>query len=171
VIAFPDFSMRQPGQRITRQYVSDVDLVLSFVRGHRQAVRRSRSEWTERFCKAAGLACRFDFPLDGGDFNVPARARHELLLVLKESLANTSKYAVAHTVNVGSSLDQTHASLTVRDDGRGFDVTHKNGGSGLQNLRERVQQVGGRFSLESQLGQGTVVRAWLPLTRPEPEKK
>ena len=64
-------------------------------------------------------------------------------------------------------LHHRDGSLTVRvaDDGRGFDAAHTARGAGLQNIRERVRDLGGNFELRSAPGRGTVltiVLGWPP---------
>jgi len=122
-------------------------------------------EVTERFCKGAGLGCRLELPEVDGACVVPARVRHELLMVLKESLANIGKHAAARNVTVSLGMNNGDLRLTIKDDGRGFDTTVAAAGSGLRNLRERVQQAGGSFTVESQLGTGTTFTAMVPLEK------
>ena len=120
-------------------------------------------ELTERFCQAVALGCRLDLPAPSQPANIPARLRHELLVVLKESLANIAKHAAAREVTVGLALNNGRLELVIRDDGRGFEPARPASGTGLQNLRERVQQAGGSFTLESRPGLGTTVTVLLPL--------
>ncbi|BAS14711.1 hypothetical protein AHiyo8_30140 [Arthrobacter sp. Hiyo8] len=61
------------------------------------------------------------------------------------------------------------------DDGRGFDPVavpppSEKGGYGLRAMRQRVEQLGGVFSVESSPGEGTVVAAQLPLPVTEPDQ-
>ena len=51
--------------------------------------------------------------------------------------------------------------IVVQDDGKGFDIKRQNRGNGLGNMRRRVQAMGGRLTIESCPGQGTVVRLML----------
>jgi signal transduction histidine kinase len=51
----------------------------------------------------------------------------------------------------------------VRDDGRGFDVRSVPRGSGLQNMRDRLDALGGRLAIESTPGRGTTVTGRLPV--------
>jgi signal transduction histidine kinase len=120
-------------------------------------------ELTERFCQAAGLACRLDLPAGENSGEVPARVRHELLAVVKESLANVAKHASAREVTVGLTMNDGQLNLTVKDDGRGFDPARSSAGSGLRNLRERVQQVGGALEITTKAGAGTTITTTVPL--------
>ncbi len=119
----------------------------------------------DRFCRAAGLHCRLDLPTQNGDLPVPARVRHELLMVLKESLTNISKHARAHKVVLGLSVNSGELRLTVTDDGRGFEINGVCAGSGLRNLRERTEQAGGSIKFESRPSAGTTVTVTIPMGR------
>jgi signal transduction histidine kinase/ligand-binding sensor domain-containing protein len=125
------------------------------------------TESAECFCRAAGLSLRLELPSTDKPWTVPAQQRHHLLAVLKESLANTSKHAAARNVTVGLRLERGKLELKVQDDGRGFDASWKAAGSGLQNMRERVQQLGGVCRVESQPGAGTTVTVVLPTAQPK----
>lgn len=120
------------------------------------------SEQTERFCQAAGLECRLSLPDTERSCAVPARVRHELLVILKESFANVAVHAGARRVKVSLAIHGEEARLVIEDDGRGFDPTRPAAGSGLRNLRERVEKLGGSFVVGSQPGGGTSIAARLP---------
>jgi two-component system sensor histidine kinase DegS len=95
--------------------------------------------------------------------------RTVLYRVAQEALTNVAKHAAASRVSV--SLQQTPGAvlLEVHDDGKSFAVErvlqagriHR---LGLIGMRERVEMVGGSFSVESAPGQGTVVRAQVPFS-------
>ena len=92
--------------------------------------------------------------------------------IVQEALTNVVRHARATRVWV--TLERADAGLTVSitDDGIGFDVTTARqralaGESlGILGLEERVDLAGGRSSIESAPGGGTTVRAWLPLSAP-----
>jgi signal transduction histidine kinase len=81
--------------------------------------------------------------------------------VVAESLTNAVKHAEATEARV--ELETTDAGITVaiRDNGTGG--ANMEGGSGLRGLADRVEALGGRLDVESRSGDGTVVRAMLPL--------
>jgi signal transduction histidine kinase/ligand-binding sensor domain-containing protein len=120
-------------------------------------------EVAERFSQAAGLECKLNLAAGSNSQVVPARMRHELLVVLKESLANVATHAHARRVAVALSQANGEAHLVIEDDGRGFDPARVAAGNGLSNLRERIQQLGGSFTVASQPGRRTTVTAQLPL--------
>ncbi len=116
-------------------------------------------ELTERFCAAAGLECKLELPPADDSRPVPARVRHDLLVLVKESLANVARHAGARSLALQISADGGQLRLTVRDDGAGFNPAQVHRGSGLCNLRERLDQAGGNFTVSSAPAQGTVITA------------
>jgi len=84
--------------------------------------------------------------------------------VVQESLTNVNKHARASRVEVSLLEDDGMLTVTVRDDGQGFDpATKPAGGLGLLGVRERAYLVGGQSSVTSAPGQGTEVEVTLPL--------
>ncbi len=99
---------------------------------------------------------------------VPERMEEELYGIASEALNNVTKHSDAASVSLSlERLDDGTILLTVRDDGRGFEVNapRSGGGFGLQGMRERVERLGGRLEVESRPGEGCVVRARVPLAR------
>ena len=99
--------------------------------------------------------------------------------VLQECLTNIAKYAKASHVTVrltgadgfgagASGGERRHSvHLVIQDDGTGMDVTSCGPGLGLIGMRERVEGLNGRFTMESSPGQGTTIAVDLPLTPAE----
>jgi len=89
--------------------------------------------------------------------------------VAQEALTNVTRHSHAHNVHVGLHRQSDGLTLSVRDDGRGFDVTEArrhaaHGNSlGLVGMEERVTLAGGQFSVTSSRGAGTELSAWFPL--------
>ena len=84
--------------------------------------------------------------------------------LVQEAINNVVKHAQAERIQVEVIEACGSVQLTVRDDGNGFDPSSTDGGFGLIGMQERVELVGGRLSIESARGRGTVVRAELPAT-------
>jgi signal transduction histidine kinase len=95
------------------------------------------------------------------DSAVPAECRADLLAVLREALSNVVRHARASEVRVGVRVEDGQLTLSVRDDGVGMPTdVHR---SGLENLRERAEHNGGRFTVRSNTPRGTVLEWSVPI--------
>jgi signal transduction histidine kinase/streptogramin lyase len=89
--------------------------------------------------------------------------------IVQEAVNNTLRHAAAERITVSVRADANRLLLSVRDDGRGFEVAealHRaatGGHLGLLGMRERVEALGGRLEIDSTAGQGTEIRASVPL--------
>ena len=90
--------------------------------------------------------------------------------MVQEALTNIGKYAHAHRVLISVHAYPTHVAVQVRDDGVGFDPAMVRPTShGLSGMRHRVEAAGGRLSLTSTPGKGTLLSAVLPAQRASAE--
>ncbi|HYN93941.1 MAG TPA: ATP-binding protein, partial [Pilimelia sp.] len=100
---------------------------------------------------------------------VSPRAEHAVLRVVQEALSNAVRHGrpTAVRLRVGPGPDG-RVCVRVSDDGGGFDPAAVGGrpGMGLRSMRERVEELGGEFHLESAPGAGTDVHVRLPAGRP-----
>jgi signal transduction histidine kinase len=87
----------------------------------------------------------------------------DVVQVTREALSNVGRHANATTCRVSLRRDEGSAVLEIDDDGRGFQPDTHGAGMGLVNLGERVTSLGGSFGVEGSAGEGTTVRATLPL--------
>jgi signal transduction histidine kinase len=99
-----------------------------------------------------------------GDARLPADAETALYRIAQEAFTNVLKHAAASRVTVKLSRRDDVVSLVVQDDGTGFDQENVREGSlGLIGMRERVALLGGRLTIETSEGAGTMLRAEVPL--------
>jgi len=80
-----------------------------------------------------------------------------------EALQNVAKYAEASSAAVKLAEEDGHIRFTVTDDGRGFEVATTPRGSGLQNIQDRLEALGGWFEVRSKPGEGTTVTGRIPI--------
>ncbi|MCI2229423.1 tetratricopeptide repeat protein [Polaribacter sp. MSW13] len=88
--------------------------------------------------------------------------KRTLFLSIRESIQNTKKHAEADQINITFSETKKAIFLVIFDNGKGFDVEGKKNGIGLKNLRERIVEINGVFSLESKLEIGTTIKIETP---------
>jgi signal transduction histidine kinase len=87
----------------------------------------------------------------------------DIVQLTREALSNVGRHAGATTCRVSLRRDGAAAILEIDDDGTGFDPKSPAKGMGLSNLADRVSSLGGALVIESIAGEGTTVRASLPL--------
>ena len=84
--------------------------------------------------------------------------------IVQESLTNIGKYAKASHVLVSLHNYPTYVTVQIQDDGEGFETSSMRPNShGLAGMRHRVEAAGGRLTVSSELGKGTVISAVIPL--------
>ena len=120
---------------------------------------------TDRGLAAAleALATRSPVPveIDVGVDGLPETIEAAAYYVVAESLANVVKYARATSVSVRIAQNDEHLAVEVADDGVGG--AYPAAGTGLRGLADRVEALDGSLAVESAPGEGTIVRAELPL--------
>jgi two-component system NarL family sensor kinase len=106
-----------------------------------------------------------DLLVTGGNQPLPPRVETGLYRIAQEAINNACQHAQASQVTVKLVATPQLVTLTVEDDGRGFDLEDVSSSRfGLVGLNERVKLLNGRFHIESTPGQGTRVEAELPLS-------
>lgn len=81
--------------------------------------------------------------------------------VVQEALHNCSRHSHATTVRIRVEQTRDRLLLTIQDDGQGFDIRETKG-LGLLGIQERVARLGGKCTVHSQPGHGTILSAELP---------
>jgi NarL family two-component system sensor histidine kinase LiaS len=99
-----------------------------------------------------------------GERTLPLVIEQTLFRIMQEALANVSRHSEASNVAIGLDYVNGHISLTVADDGRGFDINGEQTGIGLVSMRERAEVLGGTLSIESSLNKGTTILCTIPVT-------
>ncbi|GGW54905.1 histidine kinase [Streptomyces lucensis JCM 4490] len=162
----------QVGERIQR-VVGDLDDTIKIIRSTIYALRehdRTRRGTglraqlvtvTERAAESLGFApaLRMTGLLDTA---VSAEQAEQVLAVLGEALSNAARHARATVVDVSVEVTDTALRLRVADNGRGIGPAVARS-SGLANLRERAEEMGGTFGLSPNEPSGTVVEWAVPL--------
>jgi signal transduction histidine kinase len=108
------------------------------------------------------------------EMSLPPERSLVVYRLVQEALTNIAKYAQASAVSVklatvtepGADNAGAQALVQVQDNGRGFAQSQRTPGHGLAGMRFRVASIGGQLTVASNPGQGTSIRARLPLQDP-----
>jgi signal transduction histidine kinase len=84
-----------------------------------------------------------------------------------EAMQNIQKYAGASSVVVRLREETDRLAFTVEDDGCGFDIDTVSRGSGLTNMEDRLDALGGALRVASSIGKGTSLEGWLAIAPQE----
>jgi len=103
--------------------------------------------------------------------DLPNEIEDQLFNIAQEALNNSLRHAQASEVVVDISEENGRVSLTIEDDGRGFQTRQRNHGMGLNNMAERATTIGGEFLIESKIGRGTKVRVAVDLNGKREESR
>lgn len=120
-----------------------------------------------RFAQSSNMKARFEVSDDTRE--LPLDVETALLRICQESLANIKKHARATEVKVTLAFNKSDVALTIRDNGAGFRTDEVPGGSGahhgfgLISMQERARNLGGTFEVQSEEGQGTIIKISIPV--------
>jgi signal transduction histidine kinase len=116
------------------------------------------SRFSQEFLALASVRCLLDVPTVLPQISLSAELRHNLVLASREALQNVVSHARATEVRVALALEDRTLSITIADDGWGFELASVGTeGNGLRNMRKRLEDVGGILAVVSTPGHGTLV--------------
>lgn len=120
-------------------------------------------EWLlQDFERRWKISCRLD--IGGPRIAVGETTALAAIRILQESLTNVARHAAATRVDVRLEERERQLLLEIRDDGRGFDpAAVAPGHLGLLGMRERVDELNGKFSVDSAPEHGTRIHILLPI--------
>ncbi|HMP84598.1 MAG TPA: sensor histidine kinase, partial [Verrucomicrobiota bacterium] len=121
------------------------------------------SLYADRFLGLAGIRWQLEDGTAAGDRQLDSHGRHQLFRAYKEALNNIVRHSGATEVRVGVQCVSNELRLVIADNGRGItDGASRNGGSGLQGMRSRIEKLGGRVDVTTDADRGTTVRFSVP---------
>jgi signal transduction histidine kinase/ligand-binding sensor domain-containing protein len=121
--------------------------------------------------RSAGIRCELDLPDNPPPVPVASEVRHNLFLAVKEAVNNALRHARPNRVTLAIAVAQQQMIITIADDGIGFDPklngNGRSGHDGLANMKQRMLDIGGNFSVDSSPGSGTRISLTLQTDRPQ----
>jgi signal transduction histidine kinase len=127
------------------------------------SLERRLKEELEIFRSRTGF--KLDFRCAINARNLPNEIERELYFTLREAVLNAVRHSRATELHL--SLDQTNTTCkaVLKDNGVGFEVSAAEGSShyGIRGMKERIQKVGGKISIQTEPGKGTEIAIAIPL--------
>ncbi|MGP0072168.1 MAG: ATP-binding protein [Bryobacteraceae bacterium] len=119
-------------------------------------------KWQARECsKSTSMDVTVAAEVDSDE--LPDEYKTCIYRVVQEALHNCARHSHASSVGIRVELAEDRLRLTIRDNGKGFDVAHTKG-LGLLGIEERVTRLGGTLRVRSEPHSGTTLSVELPLT-------
>jgi signal transduction histidine kinase len=122
--------------------------------------------YLERFGRQYGVQIGLSVPQQIEAQGLAPAIEVQLMRIIQEALSNVRKHAGAQKVRIEFASTGPLLQVSICDDGRGFDpgdVSRPPDRYGLQAMRERAEELGGRCRVNSQPGQGAEVIVQVPL--------
>jgi len=91
--------------------------------------------------------------------------RRELYLIFKEAVCNASKYADCSFIDISLTHHKDVCTLTIQDNGKGFNVDDISSGNGIYNMRHRAKKMNGELLVKSKENEGTTITLNFRITR------
>jgi signal transduction histidine kinase len=123
-------------------------------------------KYAQNFLSTTPIRCRLDVQseMPPSAFDLPVR--RSLLLAVKEALNNAAKHSGATELFLRIRREKRGVVVAVEDNGRGFDATQPTEGNGLNNMEQRLAEMGGECRVYSEPNRGCVVEFKMPLLHP-----
>jgi PAS domain S-box-containing protein len=118
---------------------------------------------TERYTSQTGIYVNLAHR--GLQERLPAAVETAIYRIVQEALTNVARHADVQQVTVQLMVDST-VTLLIEEAGKGFDVDEalaRHTSAGLSGMRERVELLGGQFTIEAEIDKGTRIMAEIPL--------
>ncbi len=106
---------------------------------------------------AIGLEVKLQCSQEAREYRLQKNEKRNLLLICKESINNTIKYAGAKLLEITIDLHNKRLHIQIQDNGKGFDLDNYKAGNGIKNLQYRSKQIGYSIAIQSEPGKGTKV--------------
>jgi signal transduction histidine kinase len=145
--------------RTTREIIQSMDEIVWTINPKNDTLDNLANyifQYAQDYFQNTSVRCRMDLPAGLPDSHISTEERHNLFMAVKEALNNVLKHSGASEVRLALTLVDTRLIITITDNGSGFLTQEKRpSGDGLDNMKQRLERIGGRLVLESEPGGGT----------------
>jgi signal transduction histidine kinase len=149
-------------QRIYQE-VRDISRNLSLPNFEHDKLRNNILNMINNFPGKSNLSLSFSgYPIENWD-DIDIKIQKELYRIIQEAITNVIKHSQATELDIQFVNDGQTLTLTIEDDGIGFDINKNHKGIGLRNIISRTELVKGNVQIDSAENQGTSISITIPL--------
>lgn len=167
VIDQKTFGMKDPEER--REYERLSDSSRSAMAQLRETIWAIKTEeiTVEKFANklnelsrkySEGLGVKLSVAQSGENYMLPPAKVINLFRVCQEGINNAIKYSGCSEIRIELNAEGDQLNMSIVDNGKGFDMAATKTGYGLQNMQERIEEIGGKYSLHTRVDKGTEIK-------------
>ncbi len=125
-------------------------------------------QMVNQLCERTPIRCRFNVQGLPHEIQVSSQTRHNINMAVKEAVHNIIKHSGASELAIRMTYDAGVLNILIEDNGTGLQPDAKGGGHGINNMKQRLANIGGTCYIESKPGSGTTVRIRLAIKPLQP---
>lgn len=114
-------------------------------------------EFAAKMLEPKNIEYEFSFDESLKEIKWNAQKYYDFYMIFKEAINNITKYSEANTLKINIVKEQNTLILSIKDDGKGFDLNQQKLGNGILNMKKRAEQLKGIFEIASAIGNGTKI--------------
>ena len=132
-----------------------------------QGLRAALEQYAAKLREDEGINLQLD--IEEPSQRLDGKVESTVFSIIEEAVNNARKHSGAESIAIRAAAYEEALVITVRDNGKGFDLKNvqgsydQRGSFGLVNMKERAELLGGTLEIESRPGSGTVVTLIVPL--------
>jgi len=115
------------------------------------------NEYLTELLEAQGIAYKFTIDPEMEHLKMGMMLRKELYLIFKEAVCNASKYSGCSMILIAFTRHKDVCTLTIHDNGKGFDLAAISTGNGVDNMKQRAKKMNAVVHIESGRDVGTLI--------------
>lgn len=145
--------------------LSDIVWLVNPEKDSLQKLIERLEQYAEDMAMIKGMEVKIAISPKLANINLPVESRRNIYMFCKEAINNAVKYSHANVIELNmKETENRKIEISVTDDGKGFDKARLQNGNGLVNMRQRAEDTGGEYILQTLPGRGTKVSLIFKIT-------